>query len=313
MPLSLRAMRYVQAAMQLGSITGAAGVMHVAPSAISKALDQAEAAFGVTLVTRARAKGISVTLAGRDALRGMSDLLERYDAMLADVTASKESLSGTLTIAYNAPIAPAFLPAITARLRSAHPEITLALYDGDNTTVQAGLLNGSFDAILFVEEIPNPQIETIPLLFAPTYCLCPADHRLARGGAVAISEVLKEPLVLLDRPAARAYYTELLERGGAGYQIVATTNSTEMARSLVAVGTGVSLLSMRPAEAAPYAGDTVKCVSIIGEPQGVTLSLGFPPGPRRRVLQVFIEAFEVFLRDGDAENFIVRAAAEEGL
>ncbi|MEM6729064.1 MAG: LysR family transcriptional regulator, partial [Pseudomonadota bacterium] len=192
MSLTLRAMRYVQAAMRLESITAAAEAMNVAPSAVSKALGQAENAFGVTLVTRARAKGISPTLAGRDVLRRISDLLERYDAMMLDVSNMQTGLSGTLTIGYNAPIAPAFLPEITARMRAAHPEITLALLDGDNTSVQEGLLSGAYDVILFVEELPNPQIATRPLLFAPTYCLCPVGHRLDRGAAVSISEVLRE-------------------------------------------------------------------------------------------------------------------------
>lgn len=45
MTLSLRAMRYVQAALHHGSITGAAEATHVTPSAIASALDQAETAF----------------------------------------------------------------------------------------------------------------------------------------------------------------------------------------------------------------------------------------------------------------------------
>ena len=68
-------MRYVQAALKHGSITGAAEATHVAPSAIAAALDQAEAAFGMALVTRARAKGIFPTAAGRDVGRRIDDLL----------------------------------------------------------------------------------------------------------------------------------------------------------------------------------------------------------------------------------------------
>jgi DNA-binding transcriptional LysR family regulator len=50
MTLSLRAMRCVQAALQRGSITAAADALHVAPSAIATALDQAEGAFGIAVV-----------------------------------------------------------------------------------------------------------------------------------------------------------------------------------------------------------------------------------------------------------------------
>jgi DNA-binding transcriptional LysR family regulator len=303
--LSLRAMRYVQAALGYGSITAAAEAMHVAPSAIAAALDQAEDAFGVTLATRARAKGVFPTLAGRDVQRRIDDLLERYDSMLTDVSDFQSTLSGTLAIGYNAPIAPAFLPEICASLLAAHPGVSLSLTEGDNTSVQKGLLEGRFDAIIFVAELPNPQIATQPLIFAPTYCLCPADHPMAAGRAVSVSEIAREPLILLDRPAARGYYLELLEQSGEDLRIVATVNSTEMVRSLVAAGIGVSLLNMRPREVPPYAGHAVQCLPVSGSSSGVTLSLGFAPGPKRRLVQTFVDKCAAYFEGPEGARLTV--------
>lgn len=308
MALSLRAMRYVQAAMRLGSIAAAAEAMNVAPSAVATALGQAEEAFGFALVTRARAKGISPTLAGRDVQRRIDDLLERYDTMLTDVSNQQANLSGTLTVGYNAPIAPAFLPIIAARMQATHPDITFTFVDSDNASVQSGLLSGQFDVILFVEEIPNPRIATKPLIFAPTFCLCAHDHPIAQGGSVTVSQILQEPLVLLDRPAARTYYMELIEQNGSDYSIVATANSTEMVRSLVAVGTGVALLNMRPRDIPAYTGAATRCVPIADTKNGVTLSLGFAPGPKRRLLQLFVETCTNFFEDKTGEEFIVKAS-----
>lgn len=292
---SLRAMRYVQAALRQGSITGAANEMNVTPSAIAAALDQAEASFGMALVTRARAKGIFPTLAGRDVGRRIDDLLERYDALLTGVTDLQSNLSGNLAIGYNAPIAPAFLPRLAAQMVSDHPNVTFTFTEGDNTSVQKGLLDGEFDVILFVEELPNPQIDAQPLIFAPTYCLCSANHALAQYDSVTVSQIVCEPLILLNRPAARGYYLEVLEQGGEDLRIVATANSTEMVRSLVAAKVGISLLNMKPPDALTYAGSNIRCVPIIGSSSGVTLSLGFAPGPRRRLVHTFVEScVEVF-------------------
>lgn len=295
MALSLRAMRYVQAALKHGSITGAADAMHVTPSAIAAALDQAEASFGMALVTRARAKGIFPTLAGRDVGRRIDDLLERYDALLTGVSDLQSNLSGNLAIGYNAPIAPAFLPRLAAQLLAAHPEINFSFTEGDNISVQKGLLDGEFDVILFVEELPNPQIKAQPLIFAPTYCLCAADHHLAQFDALTVSQIVREPLILLDRPAARGYYLEVLEQGDEDLRIVATANSTEMVRSLVAAKVGISLLNMKPPDALTYAGSNIRCVPIIGSSSGVTLSLGFASGPKRRLVHTFVEnCVEIF-------------------
>lgn len=305
MSLSLRAMRYVQAALRTGSITAAAEAMHVAPSAIAAALDQAEAAFGMALATRARGKGLFPTLAGRDVQRRIDHLLERYDAMLSDVSDLQSALSGTLSVGYNAPIAPAFLPEICAPLLAAHPEVTLSLTEGDNTSAQKGLLDGQFDVIIYVEELPNPQIATQTLIFAPTYCLCPVDHPLAACERVTVAQIVHEPLILLDRPAARGYYMDLLEQSGEAFRIVATANSTEMVRSLVASGIGVSLLNMRPRAVSPYAGRTIQCLPVSGTGSGVTLSLGFAPGPKRRLVQLFVDSCTAFFEGPKGAELIV--------
>ena len=308
MTLSLRAMRYVQAALQHGSITGAAEAMYVTPSAIAAALGQAETAFGMALVTRARAKGIFPTAAGREIGRRIDDFLERYVTLLSDISDLHSNLSGTLTIGYNAPIAPAFLPTLAAEMSLAHPDVAFTFTEGDNNSVQKLLLDGKCDMIFFVEELPNPQIATQPLLFAPTYCLCPDDHALAQNHTVTVSQIVAEPLILLDRPAARGYYLDVLEQGGKDIRVVATANSTEMVRSLVASRVGISLLNMKPRDVATYAGSNIRCLPISGSTSGVTLSLGFAPGPKRRLVQMFAESCIAFFEGLSGEDLTVPKA-----
>lgn len=294
MTLSLRAMRYVQAALKHGSITGAAEANHVAPSAIAAALDQAESVFGMALVTRARAKGIFPTASGRDVGRRIDDLLERYDGLLKSISDLQSDLSGNLSIGYNAPIAPAFLPTLAAQMQRANPGVTFTLTEGDNNSTQSGLMDGQFDVILFVEELPNPQIETQPLIHAPTYCLCSMDHALAQHDTISVAQIVTEPLILLDRPAARGYYLDLLEQGGSALRVVATANSTEMVRSLVASRIGISLLNMKPRDVPTYAGDNIRCLPIRDSNSAVTLSLGFAPGPKRKLVQTFVDSCVAF-------------------
>ncbi|MEM9811926.1 MAG: LysR family transcriptional regulator [Pseudomonadota bacterium] len=312
MSLSLRAMRYVQAALRTGSIASAAEAMHVAPSAISSALNQAEAAFGVALATRARAKGVFPTSAGRDVQRRIDDLLERYDALLSDVSDLQSGLSGTLSIGFNAPIAPAFLPEICAPLLAAHSDLSISLTEGDNMSVQRGLLDGQFDVIVFVAEVPHPQIATHPLIFAPTYFLCHAGHPLAVEAAVPVSAIACEPLILLDRPAARTYYMDLLEESGLAPKIIATANSTEMVRSLVATGLGVSLLNMRPRDVPPYSGRGVCCLPVANASSGVLLSLGVAPGPKRRLVQTLIDRCQAYFDGPAAHGLVVQAETPGG-
>lgn len=310
MTLSLRAMRYVQAALRAGNISTAAEAMNVAPSAIAAALAQAEDTFGISLATRARAKGIFPTATGREVQRRIDDLLERYDGLLTDMSDLRNGVSGTLKIGYNAPIAPAFLASIAAQIVKSHPEVTLYFSEENNTSARSGLIEGQLDVILFVEEIPTPQIATRPLIFAPTFCICSKDHRLSQSPALTISEIAREPLILLDRPAARSYYMELLSQAEAPFKIVATANSTEMVRSLVSTGLGVSLVNMRPRDIPPYTGDHVRCIPLVGATNGVQFSLGFAPGPIRFLTQLFIDACSTFFDGPQGSDFIVAFPAD---
>ncbi|MCL4675310.1 MAG: LysR family transcriptional regulator [Pararhodobacter sp.] len=303
--LSLRAMRYVHTAMTRGSIAAAAQDLNVATSAIAAALDQAESAFGMPLVTRARAKGISPTSAGRVILRRIEDLLDRFDAMLIDGAELRTSLTGVLKIGYYAPVAPAFLPRILAPILGANPGLSLSLEECDNTRVQQGLLDGSFDVILFVDDAPAPLIDVERLIEAPGYCLVARGHRFAARPSVTLAELAGEPIVLLDRPVAKSYYLDLLERTGAPFSIVATANTTEMVRALVGKGLGCAILNMRPATGATYAGDETACIPIAESSAGLTLALGHVPGPRRRVVQIFAEACHRHFRTPEGRALIV--------
>ncbi len=307
MDLSLRAMRYVRAAMRLGSLTAAAEELNVAASAIAVALDQAEAAFGLTLVTRARAKGISPTLAGREVLQRIEDLLERYEVMLANGAEMRSGLSGILKIGYYAPIAPAFLPHVLGPMVAANPGLSLALEEGDNPQMQAGLLQGNYDAILFVADAPVPQIEVTRLIHAPNYCLCAADHPFAKRGWVSMTEIAAQPLIILNRPVVASYYRELLEREGQALNVVATANSTEMVRAFVGAGLGCAILNMRPSIQSSYAGHTLASVPISGAASGLTLCLGTVAGPSRRIVQAFAEACVAYFASDAGRGLIVGA------
>ncbi len=81
---------------------------------------------------------------------------------------------------------------------------------------------------------------------------------------------------------------------GEELDVVATANSTEMVRSLVASKVGISLLNMKPRDAPAYAGNNICCLPITDSSSGVTLSLGFAPGPQRRPVKMFIDSCVAF-------------------
>ena len=129
-------MEYFTTALRHGNIAKAAAELNIAASAVSVAIDQVEAEFDLTLVTRQRVRGIQANTSGRDVARKCERLLEEYRSMLAEGGELKHALAGTLRIGYYAPIAPAFLPQILDGFLPGDTALTLELEECDNDQAQ---------------------------------------------------------------------------------------------------------------------------------------------------------------------------------
>ena len=290
MTLSLKAMTYFTTALRHGNIAKAAAELNIAASAVGAAIDQVEAAFDLTLVTRQRARGITPTASGRLVAQKCERLLEEHRSLLAEGADLKQALSGTLRIGYYAPIAPAFLPPILSALVPKGEDVQLHLEECDNDTAQDGLLNGSYDVILFVSEDLRPAVDYDVLIAAPAYCLVARDHLFAALPSVTIAQIAQEPLVVLNRPVAAAYYQGLFGAQSLDIRITAYANSTEMVRSLVSAGQGCAVLNMQPLTDESYCGAGVVSVPISDPLPPLTLSIGYDTTRPRRLVQHFVDA-----------------------
>jgi len=308
--LSLKAMEYFTTALRHGNIARAAAELNIAASAVAAGIDQVEAAFELTLVTRQRSRGIRATASGIAIARKCERLLEDYRSVLAEGADLKRSLSGTLRIGYYAPIAPAFLPAILAEVVPDTGEVELHLEACDNDGAQEGLLAGRHDVILFVSDGVRPSIDYEVLIEAPPYCLLPSSHRLARRSSISMAEIAKEPLVVLNRPVAAAYYRGLFDAHDHENLIAAYANSTEMVRSLVGAGRGCAILNMRPSTATSYAGAEVTELPIIDALPPLKLAVAYDKVRPRRLVQRFVQACQDYFAGPESTRHVVVPAAK---
>ncbi|MEO0328560.1 MAG: LysR substrate-binding domain-containing protein [Pseudomonadota bacterium] len=290
MALTLKTMEYFASALRHGNIAKAAADLNIAASAVSSAIAQVEAEFDLTLITRHRARGIQANANGRKVARKCERLLDEYRSLLSEGVELKQALTGTLRIGYYAPIAPAFLPNILSTFLPADAALTLQLEECDNIQAQEGLLNGTFDAILFVSEGVLPSVEYDTLIAAPPYCLLPAGHRLAEQTKVSMFQIAQEPLVVLNRPVATSYYDGLFDTAVSRAPVAAYANSTEMVRSLVASGRGCAVLNMLPLTSDSYAGAEVIARPISDVLPPLTLSIGYNKSRPRRSVEGFVQA-----------------------
>ncbi|MBO1415898.1 LysR substrate-binding domain-containing protein [Streptomyces sp. FH025] len=89
---------------------------------------------------------------------------------------------------------------------------------------------------------PGPALEWTPLLEDPLHVVLPPGHRLADRAALDLTELAAEPWVL-GCLKTEAYLRRYAERAGFDPEIRGTTTDYFFARSLVAAGAGISLIS----------------------------------------------------------------------
>ncbi len=310
MAISLKAMEYFTTALRHGNISKAAAELNIAASAIGAAIDQVEAAFDLTLTIRQRSRGIEANASGRQVAQKFERLLEDYAAVLAEGADLKQALSGTLRIGYYAPIAPAFLPQILASFIPKDSDITLHLDECDNDSVQDGLLNGNYDAILFVSEGARPSVTFDVLIETPAFCLVPAGHTFAKQSSVTVAQIATQPLVVLNRPVAAPYYQSLFEAQADEISIAAYANSTEMVRSLVSAGHGCAVLNMQPLTKTSYCGEALVGVPISDPLPPLTLAIGYDKSRPRRLVQHFVAACRAHFAQTGPQSCIVEYRSE---
>ncbi len=293
--LSLRALRAFVAAVDHGSITGAARALNLAASAVAAALDQVEAEFGADLLIRTRARGIAPTAEGREIAERFRHLLEDYADVMDHGRALAQTLSGTLRIGYYAPVAPAFLPGILRPILRDNPALRLEMVEHDNDSAQEALLGGALDVILFAGQDLRSGIDIRPLCDLPPYVLVPEGHALTANRVVRLAEAAACPIIQLDRPLARPYVERLFRQQGLRPEIVARVDSTEMVRSLVGAGAGIAILSMKPLIDISYAGDGLRARPLEPGLPKLQLFVGHVKGRPRKPAAVFLEALEAFM------------------
>ena len=305
MRISLKSLHYLNTAIELQSIKKASNKLHVVPSAISSAIDLIEQEMELKLITRYPSRGIQPTETGKLIIKKINILLDNYYSLISEGAEVKNSLSGTLRLALGVAAAATFIPTLIQPLIDKNNDITLKLFETDNEQAQNGLLNGDFDAIIFLSENVKPGFTCENLMKAPPYILAPKDYFPRSQKTVSLSHFNELPMVLLNLPGVSEYYNSLFEINKIRPRVVATAKTNQMVRSLVGAGLGCSLLNLKGAADTTAAGDEVRILKLEGVLRPMELKLGFNEEYQRKLVKAFIIECRNYFRSSQALEFLV--------
>lgn len=233
--------------------------MNISQPSISTAIAKLEAGFGVRLLLRHHAHGVSPTPAGRPLLAEARSLLAHAGELAEHARGLGESVRGRLDVGCFVTIAPSFFPAISRGFTAAHPEVDIRLHEGHQDELLRGLESGRFTVALLYDFDLRGDLDLLALADLAPYALLPGDHPLALRRTVSLAALAPEPMVLLDMPPSRDYFTSLFHKAGYDPDIRFRSPSFETVRGMVGNGVGYSLLVTRPASDLSYDGRPLAC------------------------------------------------------
>jgi len=248
--MNLRRLKYFLKIVDLGSLTYASEVLHIAQPALSQQIATLEGEFGQRLLTRNK-RGVVPTKAGLVLYRNAQVILRQFDQAKAEVDRSGSSLAGRVSVGLVPGTATAALalPLLKA-VRKQHPELVLHLNENFGTTLCEQVANGRMDmAFLYGGRRMDPGLSFEPLQAESLYAVSMIDL-LGDGPDISLSQLARCDLLLpRSHNYLRRYIDDAFADIGAAARVVAEIESAATLASAVASGVGATVLPESAARA----------------------------------------------------------------
>lgn len=195
---SLRQLQYACAVAEHLSFRRAAEVCHVAQPSLSAQVAELEAALGVQLFERDRRR-VLVTSRGRVVLERARRLLLQADDLADAAKRVADPFVGTMRVGVIPTIAPYLVPAATAAVRRAYPQLTVAWIEDKTQTLMTQLASAAIDAAVVALEADLGDVEHAWIASDPFVFVAPPDHpSMQKSTPISGRELRAADMLLLD-------------------------------------------------------------------------------------------------------------------
>jgi LysR family transcriptional regulator, nitrogen assimilation regulatory protein len=241
--MNLRRLKYFVKIVDIGSLTQAADVLHIAQPALSQQLATLEGEFRQQLLVRTK-RGVTPTEAGKILYRHAQIILRQFEQAQSDVNNSGQSLSGQVSVglAPGTAASALALPLLKA-VRARHPAILLYLNENFGTTLSELVMSGRMDmAVLYAGKNVVHGLSYHSLLKEQLFLIVPRGEQNVPE-QIELAQ-LKDMELLLPRPYnyLRKYVDEAFASLQLEAHVVAEIESVATLNAAVAAGLGATIL-----------------------------------------------------------------------
>lgn len=241
--MELRAVKYFVAVAEAGSVTGGAEHVRISQPAVSRQLVGLEREVGTPLFTRGHG-AVQLTHAGRRFLPMARDLLRR-ESLAREVLGRRSVEDLRLTVVAQQTTILRTLAPFTAAHGAGHPILDAV----EAAPAQVYETVRSIGADIGVSTIAPPadwaskRVASVGLS-----AHVPSEHPLAEHEAVEVADLVRYPLILMERThTSRTSFEAAVTRSGTTVDNPAVMSSSALAQAAAAAGRGAAVLTDAPA------------------------------------------------------------------
>lgn len=240
--MDIRALNIFMEVAELGSFTKAGDKLGYSQPTVSFQIKQLEKELGVSLFDRI-GHTVSLTDAGRDALRYAQHICHLSQEMLLDITGHREP-AGVLRLGMPDSLCEPLIAGHFHTFRKHYPQISLQIFTGDTEHLLSFLDHNEADLILTMDDhLYNPNYVIVDEEPIDVHFVVSPEKLLVQKDSVTIEELLQHPFLLTEKGMSyRRLLDERLARASMEIQPVLETGRADLICSLAEENAGIGFL-----------------------------------------------------------------------
>ena len=226
-------------AVNAGSLSEAARILHYSQSGISRMIADLENECGAILLQRGK-QGVCLTSSGVEMFPLAEQLCRQFDKLQMKIDDMNGIQSGVIRIGTFSSVATHWIPNIISEFEKKYPNLAYELLMGDYEEIENWIIEGRVD-FGFLRLPASRALETIALARDQQMVILPKDHPRAKDAFFPVKALNDDPFILLEK-GVKAEITDIFTENGLTPKPKFTTFDDYAAMSMVEKGLGIAIL-----------------------------------------------------------------------
>jgi DNA-binding transcriptional LysR family regulator len=241
----MRALRYVLAAAEQTSFSGAACALGMKVSSVSRRVRDFEDAVGIAMFERTTA-GVRLTDAGSRFLDDIIPVLQMAETVLQRAAAAGRVEEGTVRVGIITTLAGGFLRELISSYRRCFPGVQIIILDGGRREHLRAIRVRQLDIAFFTGNAPVAGCDVEEFWRERVHVAMSAEHPLAGSNAVDWPQLRQEQFIVSTMepgPEVHDYIVRRIADYSTYPEVTYRHVTVETLMHMVAIGEGITLVS----------------------------------------------------------------------